>query len=227
MNGITKYLFAAIGIWISGHSLEANAITYHFTGNTDVAITEGSHTIPIGTPFSGTFSYDLGQVGTVTPFQGGTQSVFTFNFLTLTIAGQTVTTGTGSLGLYNDVTTSPSGVPNGDSLFTFVPGIPNNTPNPSSGSIDGITPNFIYLAFDDPTGTAFSGPGLPSNLKLAQFSQAVLGLNYGPLGAGDIDTVHPLSSLTSSQSVPDSGSTLLLMFGPCAPMLLLRLKERL
>ena len=227
MNGIRKYLALAIGFAIGCHALSAAAIIYHFTGTTDVAITEGSNTIPSGTPFSGTFSYDDGQIGTVTPFQGGTQSVFTFNFLTLTIAGQTVTTGTGSLGLYNDVTTSPSGVPNGDSLFTFVPGIPNNSPNPSSGSINGITPNFIYLSFVDPTGTAFSGSGLPSNLNLLQFSQAVLGLNYGPLGAGDIDTVHPLSSLTSSQAIPDSGSTLLLLFGPCAAMLLSRLKEQL
>ena len=225
MNGIKKYLVMAIGFALGSHASPAKAITYHFTGATDIAITEGSNTIPSGTPFSGTFSYDLGQVGTVTPFQGGTQSVFTFNFLTLTIAGQTVTTGAGSLGLYNNVTTSPSGVPNGDSLFTFVPGIPNNTPNPSSGTINGITPNFIYLGFVDPTGTAFSGSGLPTNLQLAQFSDAFLGLNYGPLGAGDIDTVHPLSTLTVS-GIPDSGSTFLLALGSYAAIFLVRLKAR-
>jgi hypothetical protein len=229
MNRNKKYLGLTLGLVLgiavfSSASL-AGPITFNFTGVTDVTITDGTHTIASGTPFSGTFSYDSGQAGTITPFQGGTQSVFTFNILTLTIAGQTVTEGAGSLGLYNNVTTSPSGVPNGDSLFTFVPGIPNNTPGPSSGSINGITPNFIYLGFDDSTGNAFSGPGLPSTLNLAQFSQALLGFNYGPLGAGDIDTVHPLSTLTGS-AVPDSGNTLLLALGSCTALLLLHLRQR-
>jgi hypothetical protein len=68
--------------------------------------------------------------------------VFSFNSLTLTIGGQTVSEGRGQLGLYDNVT-PPHGVPVGDSFYTYVPGIPNNAPNPSSGSIDGVTPNYI------------------------------------------------------------------------------------
>jgi hypothetical protein len=118
--------------------------------------------IPAGTAFSGTFAYDFPQAGTVTPFEGGTQSVFTFQSLTLTVGGQTVTVGPGQPGLYNDVNPpTGSGVPKGDSLFTFIPGIPNNTPNPSTGSLPGLQPNFIYLGFVDSTGKVFSGPGLP------------------------------------------------------------------
>jgi hypothetical protein len=211
----------ALGFAMLSNTLSSAPITYNFTGATDIDITEGANTIPFGTPFAGTFAYDSGQPGTITTFRGGTQSAFTFNWLTLTIAGQTVTEGPGSLGLYNDVTSSPNGVPNGDSLYTFVPGIPNNSPNPSTGTINGITPNFIYLGFVDPVATAFSGPGLPTTLHLPSFSGAFLGLDYGPLGAGNTVTIHPLSTLTGStlpSQVPETSSLLVFLMSISACM---------
>jgi hypothetical protein len=167
----------------------------------------------------------------ITSFFGGTQSIFTFDSLNWTIGGQTVTETAGQIGLYNDVVSSPSGVPNGDSFYTFVPGIPNNTPPPPTGSIDGVVPNFIYLGLVDPSGSAFSSPALPQSLNLAEFSpspkEAFLGVNYGPLGTGNIDKVFPLSSLISSV-VPEPGSALLLAIGMCVwpAMQRLRMKRR-
>lgn len=210
-------------------SSHAGLVTVSYTGRTTSSITVGGHTIPNGSLFSGRLTYDFPQPGTITSFRGGTQSIFTFNSLTWTIGTETVTESAGQIGLYNDVTTSTSGVPNGDSFYTFVPGIPN-TPPPATGSIDGVAPNFIYLGLVDPTGNAFTGSGLPQSLSLAEFSpspkEAFLGVNYGPLGAGNIVTIFPLTSLTSS-AIPEPGSAILLATGMCVlPAMAVRRKKR-
>ena len=192
--------------------VHAGTITIDYSGTIRNAITVGGSSIPVGSSFSGQLSYDSPQTGTVTSFQQGTQSVFTFNSLTLTIGGQTVTEDAGQLGLYNDVN-PPNGVPVGDSFYTFVPGIPNNAPNPSTGTIDGVTPNYIYLGFVDPTGNAFSGPGLPQSLTLSQFKAAFIGINYGPLGAGNKTTINAITSLGVTSSVPEPSSLSLLALG--------------
>ncbi len=124
----------------------AGTVVLDFSGQTDAAVTVGGNSIPSGSVFQGQLSYDAPQTAAVTSFYGGTQSVFSFNSLTWTIGGQTVSEGPGQLGLYNNVT-PPNGVPVGDSFYTFVPGISNNAPNPSTGSIDGVAPNYIYLGF--------------------------------------------------------------------------------
>jgi hypothetical protein len=66
----------------------------------------------------------------------------------------------------------------------------------SSGSIGGITPNFITLVLSDPTGQAFENPNLPPNLNLADFSYAVIEINTGPFGAGNTVTTEPITFLS-------------------------------
>jgi len=202
----TSALIAGVLMAVLSLPLQAGTIVYTFTGTTDIAITSGSNTIPVGTPFSGTLSYDFPQTGTVSSFFGGTQSVFQFNSLTLIMNGQTVLEPAGNLVLYDNVT-PPKGVPVGDSLYTFLPGTP--VP-PSTGSINGIAPNFIYLGFVDTSGAVFSGPALPQTLDLANFSSAFLGFNYGPLGTGNTDTIHPLKTLSGSTAVPEPSALVLL-----------------
>ena len=184
-----------IGFGFSGIS-HASLINYNFSGKIVNPITVGPNTVAAGTPFTGSFSYSAPQTGNISSFYSGTQSVFAFTSLSLTINGQTVTESPGNLGLYNNVT-PPHGVPVGDSLYTFVPGIPNNSPNASTGSINGITPNYIYLGFVDGRGNAFGSSSLPTNLNLSAFNSAFLGINYGPFGAGNTTSIHFLSSLTS------------------------------
>lgn len=204
-------VFATAGLLVAASSMAAAGnITVTFSGTTSLPIS----TIPQGTAFTGKLVYSYPQTATITSFYGGTQSEFTFDSLSMTMNGQSVSTGAGSLGLYNDVT-PPNGVPVGDSFYTFVPGIPNNSPNPSTGSIDGVTPNFIYLGFVDKTGAVFSGPGLPGTLSLAAFSEVFLGIDYGPLGTGNTDTISPITSLSTSGSIatPEPGSSLLIATG--------------
>ena len=195
--------------------LYADTLAFSFSGVTTFTISAGSNTIPAGSSFTGVLSYETPQSGMVTSFAGGTQSVFSFNSLTLTISGQTVSASAGQLGLYNDVNPS-TGVPVGDSLYTFVPGIPGNGPGPSSGSIDGLIPNYIYLGLVDTSGAVFTSSDLPQTLTLSKFNEAFLGINYGPFGAGNTTTIFPLTSLSTvpnSQSVPEPASSILLGTG--------------
>ena len=195
--------------------LYADTLALNYAGSTTIAISAGGSTIPAGSDFTGVLSYETPQSGVITSFAGGTQSVFSFNSLTLTIGGQTVSASAGQLGLYNDVNPS-SGVPVGDSLYTFVPGIPGNGPGPSSGSIDGLVPNYIYLGLVDASGAVFTSSALPQTLTLSQFNEAFLGINYGPFGAGNTTTIFPLTSLntvSNSQPVLEPASSLLLGTG--------------
>jgi hypothetical protein len=189
-------------------AIHAGVVVYEYSGVLDSPL--GSN--PVGTPFSGQFAYDTPQAGTTTPFFGGTQTVFGYSVLTLTIGGQTVTDGPGALTLYDNVT-PPNGVPVGDSLYTFLP--PSGTgPAPSTGSFPGVTPNSIYLGLPDPSGTVISGPSLPTNLSLSSFFEPFVGVNYGPLGAGDTTVVFPLLSLGQTPaSVPEPMSICLLTAG--------------
>jgi hypothetical protein len=204
--------------------LHAGPITYGYTGVLNSTITVGTSSIPAGSPFSGELSYDVSQTGVVTPFVGGTQSVFEFNSLTLTIDGQTVVESPGNLGLYNNVN-STLGVPPGDSFYTFVPG-DNTGPGPSTGSIDGVTPDFFYLGLVDPSGQAFSGSGLPQSLTLSEFSEAFVGIDYGPLGTGNTDTIFFLSSL-NTVSTPEPPTVTIVAIGLfILAMAMLRTKRR-
>lgn len=185
--------------WALSSPAGGHIVTGSFSGSTDIALVENGTTIPAGTPFTGTFSYDPNQVGATTPFRGGTQTLYSFNSLTATINGQTVSSGAGSALLFNDVTMSTTGIPNGDSFFLNIAS-GGSSPVPSSGSFGGVVPDFLYLDLDDSTGTAFAGTQLPSVLNLSAFTSTALGIDYGPLGAGNVSTIHPLSAL----SVPEA-----------------------
>jgi hypothetical protein len=127
---------AALALLVSNTS--ADAITYNFSGAFDAPI----NALPIGTPFTGTFSYDFPQTGTVFPYRSGTVSLYTYTSLSLTVGGQTVTEPSDVLSLVNDTSF-------GDQLITgnwypFGTGVPA-----SSGSLGGITPSHILFLLSE------------------------------------------------------------------------------
>lgn len=197
---------------------KANTLTFAFTGTTSGAFVSGSNVIPQGTFFSGTLSYNFPQTGTTSPITlGGTQSIYQYNSLTLTIDHQTVVEPAGDLGVYMNPTV-PNGIPVGDSLYTlsvFGPPAPAST-----GSINGITPNYIYLGLVDNSATAFNGTELPQTLNLSSFTVAFMGFNWVPEGKGDSDTINDLTTLTT---VPEPPALVLLGSG-LALMAFLRLR---
>ena len=173
-------LLGVVAPCVLASTMPASAVTYEFFGTFEVALSDGTNTIPAGTPFSGIFSYSFPQQGPacLPPACVQTSAEYTFNSFSITVAGQTVSAiGPHSLTLYNNDPIE------GDSLMT---GTNRGANNPaSSGSIDGITPNWIALTLEDafnPTATAFSNLNLPRKLKLADFTFPAVQFNTGPFG---------------------------------------------
>jgi hypothetical protein len=188
-------------------SASAASVSFTFSGKTSVTM-DG---VAAGTPFSGTFSYDPGATapGGTVPFHGGTETVYqsAYTSLAMTIGSHTVhEVVPGPMALYDSVD-PPSGVPKGDSLYTFKPG---TLPNASVGSFAGLTPNYMYLGFVDTTGQVFSGGALPASLSLGAFSAAFIGVNFHPFGAGNTTTI---SSLTTLAPIPEPAAWVLMAAG--------------
>lgn len=211
---LRKIKFVSFGIVtlcrLAHSSFAQNAsVTYAFSGLTDTAI--GS--IPEGTPFSGVFTYDVTSLGITTPYYGGSEIIFAdaYSALTVTIGSSAVSeTAPGTIALFENISEPSPYVPIGDSLVSFNP-LNFQGPNSSTGEFTdyGLTPDSIYLSLSDSTGTAFSGPTLPLAMNLSEFQGAILGIDYGPLGTGNTDTFHNLSSLTEVPE-PTSGGLILL-----------------
>ena len=175
-------------------------------------------TLAAGTPFTGVFTYDptASSSGDV-PYYNGTQAIYPAGFsqLSMTIGAQTVTeSAPGPISLFNNVQ-PPNSIPVGDSLYTFNP-LNGQGPDPSSGSFAGLTPNYIYLGFVDNTGQAFSSTQLPAALTALKFNEAFVGINFGPMGAGNTTAI---SSISLGSAVPEpsvSEMTALGLLGLCA-----------
>lgn len=213
------YVFAAMIAAFATGTAHASAVTYNFSG-----VTYSMGAIAAGTAFTGTFSWDPAAAGVTTSYHNGTQTLFSnaYSALTMTIGGQTVTEGApGTMALYNNLNVNPAvSIPNGDSLYTFNP-LNGQGPLASSGSFTGLTPNYLYLGFVDGSGKVFSGTSLPSSLSLSSFGVlslpsfgvAFIGIDYGPMGAGNTNSIALLTSLTPVAAVPEPGEWALMLGG--------------
>lgn len=210
LSGNKRTLLSAAVLALISFSVHANNITFEFSGTTSTKM--GS--ILAGTSFTGTFTYDPSVIGTTTAYYGGTKTLFSnaYSALTLTIGGNTVTEGApGTMALFDNVS-PPHSIPVGDSLYSFDP-LSGRGPQSSSGSFNGLTPNFIYLGFVDNSGTAFSSTTLPTSLNRSSFNSAFVGINYGPYGAGNTTTISSISTITPIAPVPELESYVLLTLG--------------
>lgn len=126
----------------------------------DGTLTEvyGPSGLAVGDPFTGTFSYATGQIGTnFPPIGSGEITRYLFESYTLTIKGQTVSATGGDIGIYN------------------IPGFDHFKLNDTSagtvtGSINGIPVSQLFLGLTDLTGNVFATTNLPTTLDLADFS---------------------------------------------------------
>ena len=114
----------------------AAQVTYQFTGTTSSAmnVNNGSSTgsIPAGTPYSGTLTFDDAQTATPVTFYGGTHSTYGFTAMTLTVGATTVSWGPGIIDVYDNVTSTAGGYPIGDSFYANV-----SSAVPPNGAING------------------------------------------------------------------------------------------
>lgn len=187
--------------------------TYQFTGTTTSTMTVNNGTstgsVPAGTPFTGTLTYDEAQTVTPVAFSGGTRSSYSFTGMTLTIGTSKVSWGPGTIYLYDNLTSTSAGYPIGDSFYANINGVAPD------GTINGAQFNWIFLGLVDNSGTAFSGGALPATLNYSAFQSRFIEFNYGtqgtPYGAGNTSTLQFLSSLTKS------GASAPITFAPSLP----------
>jgi hypothetical protein len=189
-------------------------VTYNFSGTTQSAMTVNNGTnigtVPAGTPFSGSFTFDNAQPVNAVAFSGGSHGTYSFSSMSLTVNGGTVSWGPGAINVYYHLTSNTSGYPIGDSLYVNIPGSTGGA-IPPGGLINGAAFNWIFLGFVDNTGTAFQSAALPSNLNFASFQSRFIEFNYGttgtPFGAGNTSTIQPLSTLVNTSAVPPTITT--------------------
>lgn len=155
--------------------------------------------IAAGTPFSGSFYFDQTPTSAATAFGGGTHTVYGFSTMDLTIGGTTVSWGPGKIDVYDNLTSTSSGYPTGDSVYVNINGVAPN------GPINGAQFNFIFLGLVDGSGKSIANGALVDNLSMANFNSAFIEFNYGTKGtkwgAGNTSTLQfltPATGLTGS-----------------------------
>jgi len=205
----TKYLAAgavaavaalAMPIAPAGASAAPTTVTFSGTVTTAMSVNNGTTvaTVPAGTAYTGSFTYDAAQVGTTSSFGGGTRTVYSFTALTFTIGSSTATSGSGTIDVFDNLTTNV-GYPAGDSVYVnFTQGTPNTTGVAPNGLLDGAAFNWMGLAFLDAGGTAITNGQLPSSFGAAAFPVQFSEFNFGtagtPFGAGNTSMIQSMAS---------------------------------
>ncbi len=185
------------------HASAATTTTASFAGtvSSTMSVNDGTNTgsIPAGTSYTGTLTFDAGQSPAPVSYGGGTHTAYSFTNLAFTIGTSTASSGPGTIDVYDNLT-SAQGYPNGDSVYVNFGGVA------PSGLLAGAQFNWMGLALLDPSGVAVSGGALPSNLDSSSFSTYFSEFNFGtlgtPWGAGNTSMIQTLSSLTTSTPPP-------------------------
>lgn len=195
---------AATGLMLAaaGPATAATA-TSSFAGtvSSSMNVNNGSNTgsIPAGTPYTGTVTFDDAQTPAPVAYGGGTHTTYAFTNLAFTVGTSTANSGPGRIDVYDNLT-SASGYPNGDSLYVNFGGVA------PSGLLAGAAFNWMGLALLDPTGAAITNGRIPAGLSTAAFPTRFSEFNFGtlgtPWGAGNTSMIQTLTSLTTSGGTP-------------------------
>lgn len=171
--------------------------TFAGTISSTMTVNNGTNTgsIPAGTPYTGTLTFDGSQAPAPVAYGGGTHTAYTFTNLAFTIGSSTANSGPGTIDVYDNLT-SASGYPNGDSVYVNFAGVA------PSGLLAGAAFNWMGLALLDPSGVAVTGGALPADLSTAAFPTHFSEFNFGtrgtPWGAGNTSMIQTLSTLSST-----------------------------
>jgi hypothetical protein len=188
--------------------------TFAGTITSTMSVNDGTNTgsIPAGTPYTGTLTYDGAQTPAPAAYGGGTHTVYTFDNLAFTIGTSTANSGPGRIDVYDDLTTSTS-YPTGDSVYVNFAGVA------PSGLLAGAAFNWMGLALLDRTGAAVTGGALPADLEGASFGTRFSEFNFGTRGtkwgAGNTSTIQSLTSLTTAGTQPPPPAPI--AFSPSLP----------
>lgn len=171
--------------------------TFAGTISSTMSVNNGTNSgsIPAGTPYTGTLTFDAAQTPVPASYGGGTRTIYTFDNLAFTVGTSTANSGPGRIDVYDNLT-SAQGYPNGDSVYVNFAGVA------PSGLLSGAAFNWMGLALLDPSGNAVTGGALPAGLNTANFPTHFSEFNFGtrgtPWGAGNTSMIQSLTSLTTS-----------------------------
>lgn len=190
---------ALVFIPVSSAGAATTTATSTFTGTitSTMRVNNGTNvgSIPAGTPYSGTLTFDGAQTPTPVAYGGGTHTVYAFTNLAFTIGTSTANSGPGRIDVYDNLT-SAQGYPNGDSLYVNFAGVAPN------GLLAGAAFNWMGLALLDPAGNAITGGTIPAGLSTASFPTHFSEFNFGtlgtPWGAGNTSMIQGLTSLSTT-----------------------------
>lgn len=194
--------FAGLAAIALATSASAATVVVDFAGHTNHAM-QG---VAANSAFTARLVYDDAALGQTRYIAANAPVGYfdqAFSEFSITIGGQTVTSGPGGL-LVGDNVPSTQGYPPGDFLYTFN-GV-GGAPGPSRGSFLGLTPNFIYLGLLNSSGSAISSrSALPGSLNGFLTGDSFVGFNYGPFGAGNTTSIAFISSITQGSANSPGG----------------------
>lgn len=204
MNRWIPTLAATALLTLAGaQSAAAAPVTTDFAGTitSTMSVNDGTNTgsIPSGTAYTGTVTYDDIQTPAPAAYGGGTHTVYAFSDLAFTIGTSTAHSGPGRIDVYDNLTTSTS-YPTGDSIYVNFAGVA------PSGLLAGAQFNWMGLALLDRTGVAVSGGRLPAVIDGTQFGTRFSEFNFGtrgtPWGAGNTSMIQSLTTVGSTVTPP-------------------------
>jgi len=209
-----KTCFLTLLMLLGATLTQAANVTYQFTGATQNLMTVNNGTvsgsIPVGTPFSGSFTFDNAQTGTQVAYHGGTHATYTFTNMSLTMAGSTVSLGPGTIDLFYHLTLNPAvSYPYGDSFYVNFNGATFGSGGLApSGPIGGLPFSWLGFALVDYTGTAFTSPALPANLNFSSFQSQFIEFLFQNINVGTTSMIQNISTLANTSSaVPPTITT--------------------
>lgn len=202
-NTTFAIVLAVAAMLVPAAAATAAATTATFAGTitSTMTVNNGTNTgsIPAGTPYTGTLTFDSAQTPTPQAYGGGTHTVYAFDNLAFTVGSSTANSGPGRIDVYDNLTSS-TGYPNGDSLYVNFAGVA------PSGLLAGAAFNWMGLALLDPAGAAITDGRIPAGLGTAGFPTHFSEFNFGTRGtawgAGNTSMIQGLASLTTSGGIP-------------------------
>lgn len=180
--------------------------TFSGTITSTMSVNDGSNigSIPAGTAYTGTLTYDASQAPVPAAYGGGTHTTYAFDNLAFTIGTSTANSGPGRIDVYDNLT-GAQGYPNGDSIYVNFAGVA------PSGLLAGAQFNWMGLALLDSSGVAVTGGALPANFSLSAFPTHFSEFNFGtqgtPWGAGNTSMIQSLTAFDTSGTTPPPSPT--------------------
>lgn len=195
---------------------QAATVTYYFGGTLDTVPRGPS--FAIGDSFTGSFTFESTSVNLnsfSSPFVGdyvddssaieGTVNEYSFSSSnTSTCSGSGACVG---IRVFNDTPTLGDYFEASSAVYGIL--APVTGPN-----LDGLVPQQLFVALQDPSNTVFNSVALPPILPLSSFDGARFSIRFfDTVNVGQPDVAGPLTYLSTTPPIPEPSTTAMLALG--------------